>query len=526
MEQDSPQRDGGSDANDVRIEELETQPNEQTLAANSDAPQKERIGQWWRWYLLAAVVAALLGIANASGSLSTFFGSQVSDNELTAKDSALTEVEEQETSAPAPTKTPISAQGSPISPPQVGQDGILVLVGDLDESGEFTAALVEEMQTRLSEFPDIHVERLTKGIAPAVSASIVIRPDGESSPAAELRVKFEMLKYARQDESTGNHDASEDVSIQPDFIRFSVDTETDLDRLAAFAAALSLFNAGEHVAADLLFSAAVDGADDARTISGRLDLQAASRFYRGTNLIHLGRVKPALAELESLLPIESKAYSHNQGLSYSILLNLGMAYDYLGAAEQALNAHTQALAIARTLDDTRREAIALSNLGLAYRALEQAEVAVDLIQQAVAIDRERNDRRSEAIDLGDLGLAYTDLGRLDEAIDHYRQAASIATEIGDRRIQANALVNLANAYVTMDRLGEAGDLYQEALTITRPIGNPWGEGAILTNIGLVYEEMGRTEEAIEHYRKALEILEQIEAPETEVVRQLLENVRQ
>ena len=113
------------------------------------------------------------------------------------------------------------------------------------------------------------------------------------------------------------------------------------------------------------------------------------------------------------------------------------------------------------------------------------------------------------------------------AIDHYQQAASIAVEIGDRRIEANALVNLANAHVALGRspLKPLSSTSRRCPSLAR-FENPWGEGAILTDVALVYEELGRTDEAeIELYRQALEILDQIEAPNAEVVRRLLADVR-
>ncbi|MBN1814448.1 MAG: DUF4062 domain-containing protein, partial [Anaerolineae bacterium] len=120
-------------------------------------------------------------------------------------------------------------------------------------------------------------------------------------------------------------------------------------------------------------------------------------------------------------------------LQVANLGSLGNAYRVLGQVERAIDLHKEALAIARELDDRRREGTQLGNLGRAYRDLGQVERAIELLEEALAIARELGDRQGEGDSLGHLGIACRDLGQVERAIEHLTQALAIAREVGDRR---------------------------------------------------------------------------------------------
>jgi tetratricopeptide (TPR) repeat protein len=68
--------------------------------------------------------------------------------------------------------------------------------------------------------------------------------------------------------------------------------------------------------------------------------------------------------------------------------NLGLAYNNIGQARQAIEYYEQALAIARNVGDRRSEGNLLGNMGLAYRDLEQVEQARQYLEQSLAIFEE------------------------------------------------------------------------------------------------------------------------------------------
>ena len=189
--------------------------------------------------------------------------------------------------------------------------------------------------------------------------------------------------------------------------------------------------------------------------------------------------------------------------------NLGLAYSDLGQVEQAIDFHTQALAISREIGDRRAEGSILGNLGLAYSDLGQVERAIDFHTQALAISREIGNKQSEGNQLGNLGNAYSDLGQVEPAIDYYQQALAIAREIGDRRGEGSDLGNLGLAYRALGQVEQAIDFHTQALAISREIGDRRGEGNQLGNLGNAYRALGQVEQAIDFHTQALAIAREI-----------------
>ena len=109
-------------------------------------------------------------------------------------------------------------------------------------------------------------------------------------------------------------------------------------------------------------------------------------------------------------------------LNTAHLTNLGLCHDSLGDYRQAIDLHTQALAIARDTGNRRVEGSALGNLGNCHESLGDYRQAIDLHTQALAIARDTGDRQGEANALGNLGNCHYRLGDYRQAIDLHTQA--------------------------------------------------------------------------------------------------------
>ena len=113
--------------------------------------------------------------------------------------------------------------------------------------------------------------------------------------------------------------------------------------------------------------------------------------------------------------------------------NLGNCYSSLGEYRQAIDLHTQALAIARDTGDRQGEGIAWATWGTATASLGDYRQAIDLHTQALAIAREIGDRQGEGGHARRPGFCYASLGDYRQAIDLHTQALAIARDIGDRQ---------------------------------------------------------------------------------------------
>ena len=163
-------------------------------------------------------------------------------------------------------------------------------------------------------------------------------------------------------------------------------------------------------------------------------------------------------------------------LNMAHLTSLGLCHTNLGDYRQAIDLHTQALAIAREIGDRQFEGIVLGNLGLCHASLGDYRQAIDLHTQALAIDRDIGNRHGEGADLGDLGNSHHRLGDYRQAIDLHTLALAIARDIGDRYIQGAVLTSLGLCHYRLGDYRQAIDLHTQALAIARDTGNRQFEG--------------------------------------------------
>lgn len=223
-------------------------------------------------------------------------------------------------------------------------------------------------------------------------------------------------------------------------------------------------------------------------------------------------LESALAAAQRLK--DRRAEAHHLG-------NLVVAYRERGEPRRGIEDLDHVLELMRELGDRRGESTALGALGSSYRFLGEPRRAIEYYEQQMEIARETGDRRGECTALGNIGLAHYDLGESRQAIEYHEHDLEIAREIGDRRGEGSALGNLGIAYQQLGDPRRAIEYYEQQLEITREIGNLRGVGSSLYNMALALDDLGERDKAIEYAEAALEIFEQIEDPDTGIVREVL-----
>jgi CHAT domain-containing protein/tetratricopeptide (TPR) repeat protein len=188
---------------------------------------------------------------------------------------------------------------------------------------------------------------------------------------------------------------------------------------------------------------------------------------------------------------------------------LGLAYNFLGQYQKAIEFHQQSLEISRQIGDRQGEAASLNNLGTAYQSLGQFHRAIEFHQQSLEISRKIGNSQGEAISLGNLGNAYDSLGQYQKALEFHQESLVIKREIGDRQGEAASLGNLGAAYQSLGQYQKASEFNQQYLEISREIGSRRGEAASLGNLGNAYQSLGQYQKAIEFYQQYLEISREI-----------------
>jgi tetratricopeptide (TPR) repeat protein len=193
------------------------------------------------------------------------------------------------------------------------------------------------------------------------------------------------------------------------------------------------------------------------------------------------------------------------GLNANHLNMVANCHLRLGDYRQAIDLHTQALAIARDTGNRQGEAADLGNLGLCHYSLGDYRQAIDLNTQALAIARDIGDRQGEGVWLGNLGLCHYCLGDYRQAIDLNTQALAIARDTGDRQGEGAMLASLGLSHYCLGDYRQAMDLHTQALAIARDMRDRYGEADALNYLGRVWLASGDPHQAVTLLEQAIAV---------------------
>ena len=138
---------------------------------------------------------------------------------------------------------------------------------------------------------------------------------------------------------------------------------------------------------------------------------------------------------------------------------------------QAIELHTQALAIARDIGDRHGESRDLGNLGLCQYCLGDYRQAIELQTQALVLARDTGDRQNEGLALGNLGNCHASLGDYRQAFNLDSQALISAQDSGDRYIEANVLAYLGSSRLASGDVRQAVMLLEQAVDVADTTGD-------------------------------------------------------
>ncbi len=417
---------------------------------------------------------------------------------------------------PSPTLFPPAAEGE-----------TLVVVADfLDQLGNdpdrFTQNLVDEIRTTLADYADIRIERLLRAIPSErgseiamqigegtdINASIVIWGDyvgTDREPQAHLH--FEIVKPVSQ---YLNHNFTEgygpvQIAEQPSMFDFTVSIGTQLGQVTAFIAGVTLFNAGEHLAAEPLFTTAIPVADQPLAV----DFARVLRYYRGTNFLNLGRLGDAKSDLDVLKPGLELTSGTTDDLDLPILNNIGRVYAALGEHQNALMYYEQVLGLINEHDNKVGEAIIRNNIGYTYATLGEKQQALDYYTQALTIHETINDKDGEAITRNNIGNILDEQGDKQQALEYYTHSLSLFQSVNNKAGEAAALNNIGSIYSDLGDANQALEHYSKAQPLFEAIGYLPGEAATFNNIGHAFAAIGEQQKALDNYEQALSLMSQI-----------------
>ena len=207
-----------------------------------------------------------------------------------------------------------------------------------------------------------------------------------------------------------------------------------------------------------------------------------------------------------------------------ILNNLGNAYHNFQQPGESLDYYERALSIRREIGDRQGEAISLLNRGSARELGKQFSDSLRDFHDALDILREVNDQYGKGMALNNIANIYRQLGQTERALEYSRSALDLRRATGDKQGEAFTLNNLAQIHADLSDYGQAFQYFEASLDLRREVGDLQGAAATLFRWGAVYRDMGEFDSARVRWREALEILENIEDPQADELRLLLNDL--
>ncbi|MCP4439145.1 MAG: tetratricopeptide repeat protein [Aureispira sp.] len=167
----------------------------------------------------------------------------------------------------------------------------------------------------------------------------------------------------------------------------------------------------------------------------------------------------------------------------------------------------QALKAAKNLDYWYGEANAYSQLGLIYDMLGQADQALEYHFKALSIEETHKDSIMMAYSHCNIGAVYYLQNDLENALKYYNSYLDIALHKRDTLELANAYLNIAVVYKAQDSIEQALSLYQKTLSYYKALNHIPGVLSSTANIANIYTEQKKYDLASEYYNLVLDSLE-------------------
>ncbi|MEZ4652865.1 MAG: tetratricopeptide repeat protein [Candidatus Eisenbacteria bacterium] len=189
----------------------------------------------------------------------------------------------------------------------------------------------------------------------------------------------------------------------------------------------------------------------------------------------------------------------------SALSSLGSVYMQAGRVAQARDAFERAVEVSRELGSRPNLAHNLVTLGEVFAVQGDLDAADRHLGEALLVARAVQDTRGEALALG-LSGTVAQLRGFDEDATSCQERALALYQAVDRRDEALALGLLGDTHRIARRLAKARDCYREGLSICEETSNLTPAGSIWVGLGAIDRDEGRLAESREKIQRGIEML--------------------
>jgi len=228
------------------------------------------------------------------------------------------------------------------------------------------------------------------------------------------------------------------------------------------------------------------------------------------SLMDIGKNEEAIEILTKILGIAERNQTQFPEVKKQIkfiLNNAGLAYDYLGNYDKALEYHYMSLSTREEEGDKKSIGTALNNLGLVFYHLKDVKKAIEYYQRAIDTKREIGDNNDLDRIIINLGLCYNHIGEFGMAISQFDLGFSICKEDCSDNMKREGLLGLGIAHLGNGNLENAEDCLLKSLQISKKQTNALYQIDNLHQLSLVESARENDEKALKYLNEALALAE-------------------
>ncbi len=222
-------------------------------------------------------------------------------------------------------------------------------------------------------------------------------------------------------------------------------------------------------------------------------------------LAHRGQIDSALLWCDSAYKLLSR-FGH-QKKATSVKANLAYYYHQKGRIIEAIQAHKDVIALARTQGDLNLLYYTYNNLGGLFSEIGLQDSAAELYRQALLVADSLKAPRLKATTLNNLATLYETQQLNAYAKKYALEALRLRIALGDSAALPHTFSNLARLYQQEKQLDSAYFYYRQALLVAKAVNNLNGLATAAANLGTFFIQIGQQDSAIAYLAQALALRE-------------------
>lgn len=235
---------------------------------------------------------------------------------------------------------------------------------------------------------------------------------------------------------------------------------------------------------------------------GQKALETSAEYWRHIGaLAFLHNTQKALAAYEKAVVLDSL---EPEGWRY-----LGELQYRLGDYDNAGKSFDRVLALGRSTDDVKTQAI--GSIGLGWISMDRDDLpkAEELISNAVRLAKVANWQEGTARAYVNLGIIHLNRGDLDTAEKMYLESLKLDEEQGNKEGMARAYGNLGIIHFKRDNLDRSEEMHLKSLELEEELGRKDGAASSYTSLGAIHYSRGDLDKAEVMYRKSLTLSQEV-----------------